>query len=175
MREILRSIKTIVLPFFLFSFITNTTFSTISPEGNEVRKITNFARNLGFNKTSQLSEFIKSSTGKTWTKVKVTGKALRKSYVREVDNLNKIAKTMKSAGKSPEVVARTISKMRRELGKKYKAITPQKFLDEIFARNMKKGGDKWGPTVEYLRKEKGYTWKEIIESSSKPGGKDFGL
>jgi len=95
--------------------------------------------------------------------------------VKEVEGLNKISIRLISEGNSLEVVAKTVSKMRRDLGKKYKAITPQKFLDEIFERNMKKGGDKWGPTLEYLKIEKKYSWEKIINISSKPGGKDLGL
>ena len=77
-------------------------------------------------------------------------------------------------GDTLEQVARTVSKMRRDLGIKYKAITPQKELDRFFKRNIDKYGDKWGPTVEYLRSQ-GKSWEQIIESAARPGGKDLGL
>uniref|UniRef100_UPI003563E229 pre-toxin TG domain-containing protein n=1 Tax=Halobacteriovorax sp. TaxID=2020862 RepID=UPI003563E229 len=38
--------------------------------------IVNSARKLGFSKASQLGEFIKSSTGRTWSKIKATGQAV---------------------------------------------------------------------------------------------------
>jgi hypothetical protein len=36
---------------------------------------------------------------------------------------------------------------------------------------MQRYGDKLGPTIEWLRNQ-GKTWKQIIESASRPGGKD---
>ena len=47
-------------------------------------------------------------------------------------------------------------------------------LETIRKRNLEKYGDEFGPTVEWLRKQ-GKTWEEIIESATRPGGKDLGL
>ena len=63
---------------------------------------------------------------------------------------------------------------RRELGIKYKNLTPSDKLREIYARNVEKYGDKLGPSIDWLRK-KGKSWDDIIESASRTGGKDLGL
>ena len=62
--------------------------------------------------------------------------------------------------------------MRRDIGTKYKSKTPPEFLEKIYERNLRDYRDKLGPTIEELRKQ-GKTWEEIIESSSRPGGKDL--
>jgi len=81
----------------------------------------------------------------------------------------------RKAGKTPEEIARKISSVRREIGIKYKNLTPQKELEKIYERNLKLYKDKYGPTVDYLKTEKGKSWEEIIESATRPGGKDLGL
>ena len=63
---------------------------------------------------------------------------------------------------------------RRELGVKYKNLTPPDKLKEIYARNVEKYGDKLGQSIDWLRK-KGKSWDDIIESASRTGGKDLGL
>lgn len=45
--------------------------------------------------------------------------------------------------------------------------------DAIYHRNTQKYGDKLGPTVDWLR-EYGMSWDDIIESSTRTGGKDLG-
>jgi hypothetical protein len=60
------------------------------------------------------------------------------------------------------------------LGVQYKDLTPAPELEVIYARNLKTYGDKLGPTIDWLR-AKGKSWEQIIESSSRPGGKDLGL
>lgn len=98
---------------------------------------------------------------------------LRQEYVKEVWRLENTANAMLKDGANPEAVARTVSEARRSLGVKYKDLTPQKELSEIYTRNLETYGDKLGPTVDYLRK-KGKSWEEIIKSSSRVGGKDIG-
>lgn len=56
-----------------FSRIFDSTINTDAVE--KVEEILSSAARLGLNKSSQFGEFIKSSTGKTWKKIKVTGKA----------------------------------------------------------------------------------------------------
>jgi len=99
---------------------------------------------------------------------------LRQQYVDEVNALGVKAATMRQAGTAPEEIARTLHADRRALGVKYKALTPPGKLAEIYERNIKKYGDKLGPTVDWLRKQ-GKSWEEIIESSSRTGGRDLGL
>jgi hypothetical protein len=64
--------------------------------------------------------------------------------------------------------------MRRDIGIKYKDLTPPERLADFYERNRRLYGDKLGPTVEWLR-EQGKTWEEIIESASRTGGADLGL
>lgn len=62
--------------------------------------------------------------------------------------------------------------MRRELGIKYKDLTPPELLKQITERNVQKYGDPLGPSIKWLR-DNGKSWEEIIESASRPGGKDI--
>ncbi len=101
---------------------------------------------------------------------------LRLAYESEVLGLKKVGETMLKNGKSKEVVARTLTNMRRNIGIKYKNMTPKNMQNQIYQRNMELYGDKYGPTIEYFRAQ-GKTWEQIIQSSSRPGGKDmiFGI
>ncbi len=98
---------------------------------------------------------------------------LRLAYENEVLGLKEVAKQLKDSGKSAEEIARELHKRRRELGVRYKDLTPPDKLAEIYARNLEKYGDRLGPSVEYLRTVKGKSWEDIIESASTPGGKDL--
>jgi hypothetical protein len=86
-----------------------------------------------------------------------------------------LAIRLRAAGKTPEEIARTLHQMRRDIGIKYKDLTPAEKMAEIHARNLKEYGDKLGPSIDYLRRVKEKSWDEIIESSSRTGGKDLGL
>jgi uncharacterized protein YeaO (DUF488 family) len=100
---------------------------------------------------------------------------LRKKYIDEVNNLKNEVEKMRKAGKTPEEIARKISSVRREIGIKYKNLTPQKELEKIYERNLTKYKDKYGPTVDYLRNTANKSWEEIIESATRTGGTDLGL
>ena len=97
---------------------------------------------------------------------------LRAAYEAEVSGLSSIAGQMRSAGQSSENIARSLHGMRRELGIKYKSLTPDDMLQTIYQRNIQKYGDKLGPSVDYLR-QKGKSWDDIIESATRSGGKDL--
>lgn len=99
---------------------------------------------------------------------------LRASYVREVNLLGSVRVILKKNGANEEAIARTLHNMRRELGVKYKNLTPVENRNIIYARNIEKYGDKLGPTVDWLR-EQGHSWEEIAESATRTGGKDLGL
>lgn len=98
--------------------------------------------------------------------------ALRAAYEAEVKALSSTAEKLKAEGKSSEEIARTLHGLRRELGVKYKALTPDDLLQKIYQRNLEKYGDKLGPTIDYLRQQ-GKSWDDIIRSATKPGGKDL--
>ncbi|MNT71113.1 hypothetical protein D3C72_2095670 [compost metagenome] len=73
-----------------------------------------------------------------------------------------------------EQVARALHQLRRDLGVQYKNLTPAEILETIYARNLEKYGDKLGPSIDWLRAN-GKSWDEIIETASRPGGKDLGF
>ena len=99
---------------------------------------------------------------------------LRQAYIGEVEALKDTTAQLRAAGKSPEEIARALHQMRRDIGIKYKDLTPPDKLAEIYARNLEKYGDELGPTIDYLR-GKGKSWEEMIESASRSGGVDLGL
>jgi hypothetical protein len=96
---------------------------------------------------------------------------LRHQYVMAVYNIKNEVWAMRLAGNTPEQIARMASARRREISTMIKSMTPPPVLESIFARNIAAyGGDKLGPTVEFLRAQ-GKTWEEIIESACHPGNK----
>jgi hypothetical protein len=99
---------------------------------------------------------------------------LRQAYIREVEALKNTAAELRTAGQTPEQIARTLHQMRRDIGIKYKELTPPERLEQFYQRNLEKYGDKLGPSIEYLRGQ-GKSWEEIIESASRTGGADLGL
>lgn len=98
---------------------------------------------------------------------------IRQQYIDEVRSLEDVGLNLQAAGATPEQTARVLGQMRRSLGIDYKAMTPPDELARIYARNLEKYGDELGPTIEYLR-ARGKTWQDIIDSASRPGGKDLG-
>ncbi len=99
---------------------------------------------------------------------------LRRQYEEEVKKLRETADRMKAEERSSEDIARTLHEARRELGIKYKDLTPPDKLAEIYQRNLEKYGDRLGPSIDTMLK-RGKTWEDIIESASRPGGKDLGF
>ncbi len=75
--------------------------------------------------------------------------------------------------KTAEEVARTVSQMRRDLGVKYKDMTPPELRERIYTRNIKEYGDPLGPSIDHLRIVDKKSWEEIIESACKVGGADL--
>jgi hypothetical protein len=114
--------------------------------------------------------YAKLSNGRV---VEVEIPPLRQAYMEEVNNLSNLEKTLKLEGKSSEEIAKSLYQARRDLGVKYKDLTPSEQLDEIYNRNLEKYGDKLGPTIEWLRAQ-GKSWEDIINSAKRTGGKDLG-
>ena len=102
------------------------------------------------------------------------GGFLRGAYVSEVEGLSSVASKMRGAGSSSEEIARTLHGLRRGLGVKYKSLTPDNVLQQIYQRNLQKYGDKLGPRIDYLRQQ-GKSWDDIINSATRTGGKDLGF
>ncbi|MEK6334072.1 MAG: LamG-like jellyroll fold domain-containing protein [Acidobacteriota bacterium] len=97
---------------------------------------------------------------------------LRQSYEAEVKGLADKAAYLKTTGHSVEEIAIQLHAERRALGVKYKDITPPEILQKILERNLRKYGDELGPSIDWLRRQ-GKSWKDIIESASRPGGGDL--
>lgn len=76
-----------------------------------------------------------------------------------------------NAGKTSEEVARTLSQMRRDLGIKYKDLTPPELRERIYARNIKEYGDPLGPSIDHLRNVDKKSWEEIIKSACREDGR----
>jgi len=99
---------------------------------------------------------------------------LRQQYTDAVKGLTGKISSMQQSGFSSEQIARALHAERRALGAQFKALTPPEKLEEIYARNLNLYGDKFGPSIEWLRKT-GKSWSDIINSAIRPGGKDLGF
>lgn len=99
---------------------------------------------------------------------------MRMAYEGEVAALKEEAEMMAKAGATNESIARRMWERRREIGVKYKNVTPGPLRDYIYEINKGRYGDPLGPSFENLVKsgEKKMIdpYKMIIESSSKPNG-----
>jgi RHS repeat-associated protein len=109
-----------------------------------------------------------------------SGSALRQQYENAVRALSEKAAQMRATGKSAEEIARSLSAERRALGERFKAMTPPDALEQIYARNLERYGDRLGPTVEWLveqglrqGKSMEQIWESIVEKASRPGGGDI--
>jgi RHS repeat-associated protein len=99
---------------------------------------------------------------------------LRQQYEDTVRAMGDRIPALREAGMTPEQIARLLHAERRALGIDFKNLTDPNLLERIHARNLEKYGDAFGPTIEWLR-ARGKTWEQIIESSTRPGGKDLGF
>ncbi|HSX91482.1 MAG TPA: hypothetical protein VLG41_01080, partial [Hydrogenophaga sp.] len=98
----------------------------------------------------------------------------RMGYESAATNLRESALKMLASGKSEEEVARWAHAQRNQLKVDFRDISPQDFVEKAEARNMLNYGNPLGPSVEQLRGQ-GKSWLQIIESSARPGGADFGF
>lgn len=91
----------------------------------------------------------------------------RTAYVQEVQAISLRVEELRSAGKNDEEIAREVHRLRREIGVKYKNLTPHQELERIYRRNLDLYGDKLGPTIDYLRNVQNKSWQQIIESAGR--------
>ena len=99
--------------------------------------------------------------------------SLRQRYVDEVLLLEDIGLNARAAGMSVDDTARMLNGLRRDLGRKFKELTPAPERERIRVRNLQKYRDELGPTIEYFRR-RGDSWQEILDSACRPGGRDLG-
>lgn len=92
--------------------------------------------------------------------------AVRQAYVQEVRGLSSMESSMRESGASLEAIARALHQARRDIGVKYKDMTSPELLEEIYARNIEKYGDKLGPSFESLV-NRGKSFENIIDSAKR--------
>jgi hypothetical protein len=104
---------------------------------------------------------------------------LRQAYEAEVAGLKEEAVSLAKSGISEEVIAETMWTRRREIGVKYKNVTPKPLRDYIYEVNTSRYGDPLGPSfdtlVEAAEIKRKDPYKTIIESSSRPNSDVNGL
>ena len=93
---------------------------------------------------------------------------LRQAYEDEVRALKTLGEELLASGKSLEEVARTLWQARRDLGIKYKNMTPELLREYIYEINLNRYEDKLGPSFEYLTDKLKKNFEDIIDSASKP-------
>ncbi|MCR2805202.1 hypothetical protein [Paenibacillus soyae] len=92
---------------------------------------------------------------------------LRQAYEIEVAGLAQNADNLLKQGKSETEVAKILHQARREIGVKYKDVTPEALRNYIYSINMNRYGDPLGPTYEFLKLQ-GKSDADIIRSASRP-------
>ena len=104
---------------------------------------------------------------------------LRQAYEAEVAGLKEEAEALAKSGATDEEIAKKMWARRREIGVKYKNVTPEPLRDYIYEVNTGRYNDPLGPSFESLVKsaEKKMLdpYKTIAESSSRPNGDVNGL
>jgi len=98
----------------------------------------------------------------------------RIAYESRAKQLVSEAEALLAQGKSEEQVARWVNAQRNQLKVEFRDISSPEFVATAEARNIKEYGNPIGPSVEQLR-AKGRSWREIIDSGARPGGKDLGF
>lgn len=102
----------------------------------------------------------------------------RSKYRCEIETwLPMVQLSLQSNDVSEEEQAKILNQLRRDIGKKYKDLTPEWLSSIIYCRNRQKYKDPLGPTYEALKacEKKGpcKTDADIISSSMRTGGKDL--
>ncbi|HBK22069.1 MAG TPA: hypothetical protein DDZ60_06070 [Planktothrix sp. UBA10369] len=92
---------------------------------------------------------------------------VRTAYVREVQTISLRVGELRSAGKTDEEIATEVHRLRREIGVKYKNLTPHQELQRLYRRNLDLYGNELGPTIDYLRNVQNKSWQQIIESGGR--------
>ncbi len=99
----------------------------------------------------------------------------RNEYVAEVRAIEPEAMDRVTNGEPLEQVARWAHGRRRELGVEYKNLMPPDLLEDVvYPRNRKLyGGDKLGPTFEFMMKKHDGRYLDIIKAAARPDGGDI--
>jgi hypothetical protein len=111
---------------------------------------------------AQINETV-NKTGKS-----IKNHPLRKEYEDAVSGLKDMELDLKRQGLSEESIAKKLHQARRDLGVKYKNLTPKELKEYIYKVNESRYGDKLGPTFDYLKNVKKKSYAEIIQSAQRP-------
>jgi len=133
----------------------------ISNIGAAVRVLGQLSLRVVVSAGGRAGSFIRSASrfGKTTV--------IRVQYMKRVQELEKLVRLMRAQGFTSKEIAIKVHARRRALGRLFKGITDKNLQQAAFNRNIAKYGDKWGPTIKWLR-QNGKSWDEIIESASRP-------
>lgn len=75
---------------------------------------------------------------------------IRNGYNTEVQAIQRYVSSSKASGETLENIAKNAHSMRRNIGEKYKAMTPPNLRKEIYGRNIIEYKDELGPSFEDL-------------------------
>ena len=96
---------------------------------------------------------------------------LRQAYEREVSSLKERGDALRAAGKPEEEIAHILYEERRQIGAKYKNLTPENVRRRIYDVNAQRYGDPLGPSFESLVKkhtQDGRTdWRAISDGAAR--------
>jgi hypothetical protein len=99
-------------------------------------------------------------------------KRVRDGYNAELVAIKDVARTFLEQGHDEEFVARHVQQLRRDVGQKYKNMTPEEVRPYLYGRNTADGVNQLGPSIDDLKNgyadHKAKTWEQIIDSASKP-------
>lgn len=108
-------------------------------------------------------------------KGKISSNPLRVKYEEKVRDLVSLKNKLEKQGLSKREIAYEMWKARRNLGIKYKNMTPALLRDYIYYVNTERYGDPLGPTFDFLEKKNNYNYDAIIKSSQTPNNNVDGL
>jgi len=119
---------------------------------------------LGKYTDSQIDEIIKEIGDS------IKGNPLRQEYEEAVKNLSNYEHLLRTQGLDEKIVAMTMHKARRDLGVKYKDLTPQELREYIYEVNKKRYGDPLGGSFEFFEQKYDGDFSKIIEGAKRPNG-----
>ncbi len=115
---------------------------------------------LGTNQIDDLVEEIGSS---------IKNHPLRQEYENAVKNLSNYEIELRTKGLGEKEIAQAMHQARRELGVKYKKLTPEALTEYIYEINVKRyEGDPLGGSFEFFEHKYMGDYSKIIEGAKRP-------
>ncbi|WP_238900452.1 hypothetical protein [Clostridium sp. YIM B02500] len=133
--------------------------------------VSNGAAKAGKLSMNQIDELIEEIGGS------IKNHPLRQEYENAVKNLCNYEAELRAQGLSQKEIAETLYKARRDLGVKYKNLTPDALREYIYEVNMERYGDELGASFDFLVNKYSSqcenmdeVYEAIIKSSQRPNG-----